>query len=377
MKILYISPKIPFPLTDGGKLRVFNHIDHLSKENDIISLSFIEDKDELKKIDELKKVCSVETVTLPKYISLIRSFLGLFSRKPLRASYFKDSQFRKKAKKLSKDADLIIIQSLRMSQYAFYPKKTIIDIVDTPSLQIKRALRNEPLLWKLIWKIELPRIIDFEKRVSKKFRKIVFASKADEKAMCHGHVLKNSTSIDRIKRKEPEENSIMFLGNMEYPPNIDAVGYFVKKIFPLIKKEIKDAKFYIVGKNPEKIKKYEDKNIIITGFVPDLKEYFSRCKVFAAPLRTGSGIQNKVLEALNHEIPVITTSIVNAGVEAKDKKEILVADNPKEFAEKSIRLLKDSRLRKKLSLNGKRFLKNNYSEEKIDKELDRIIKDEI
>ncbi|MBD3248621.1 glycosyltransferase [Candidatus Woesearchaeota archaeon] len=373
MKILYISPKVPYPLSDGGKLRVFNNIKHLCKKHNVVTLSFIKDKKELKGISNLKKLASVETIVLPRYRSWINSFFGLFSKKPLRVSYFKDKNFRKKAKKLSKQADIIIIQSLRMTQYAFYPEKTIVDIVDTPSLQIKRALRKESFIWKLIWKIELPRIIRFEKKIAKKFKKIVFASKADENAMCNGVVLKNSTSIDNIDRKDPNKNNIMFLGNMEYPPNIDAVNYFVNKIFPLIKKEIRDAKFYIVGKNPKKIK-FKKKDIVITGFVPNLNEYFSRCKVFAAPLRIGSGIQNKVLEALNYEIPIVTTSIVNAGVEAKEDKEILIANNAEEFAEHTIRLLKDSKLRKRLSSEGKKFLKKNYSEEKINKELDKIIK---
>jgi len=377
MNILYISPKIPYPLSDGGKLRVFNHIKQLSKKHNIVSLSFIENKNELKNINELKKYCSVETVLLPKHKSLINSFFGLFSRTPLRVWYFKDSRFRKKAKKLTNAVDLVIIQALRMVQYSFEPEKTILDIVDTPSLQIKRAFKHECLIWKLIWNLELPRILKYEQILCKKFKTILVASNADKDALRKGIVFKNSTKIDSIKRKEPFGNNLMFLGNMEYLPNIDAVNYFVKEIFPLIKKEITGSHFYIVGKNSDKIKKLASKDITITGFVQDLNEYFSKCQVFVAPLRLGSGIQNKVLEALNYEIPIVTTSIVNAGVEAKEGKEILVADIAKEFASAVTLLLKDKKLRKELSINGKKFLKRNYSTKVINKEFDKIIQNAL
>lgn len=373
MKILYISHKIPYPLSDGGRLRVFNHIKHLSEKHKVISLSFIQKKDELKNIDELRKYCEVKTVLLPKYKSLLNSFFGLFSKKPLRVSYLKNKRFRKIARKLTNKVDLVIIQALRMEQYCFAHKKTIIDIVDTPSLQIKRALKHESWLWKKIWKIEFPRIIRYEQYINKRYMNILVASRADMKALKKGIILKNGTKIGKIKRKDPHENNLMFLGNMEYHPNIDAVNHFIKDIFPLIKKKIKDAKFYIVGKNPGAVKRYASKDIIITGFVDDLNEYFSRCRVFVAPLRLGSGIQNKVLEALNHEIPVITTSIVNDGVEALKDKQMMIADNAKDFADKTIKMLQIQSLRESLGYNGKELLKKNYSWEKIYKRLDRII----
>jgi len=373
MKILYISPKIPYPLSDGGNLRVFNHIKHLSKKHNIISLSFIRHKEELRNIRELRKHCSVETIMLSKGRSLFNSFIGLLSKKPLRIWYLKDRKFREKARKIGKEADLVIIQALRMSPYSFHPDKTILDLVDTPSLQIKRALQQESFLWKLIWKLELPRILQYEKKISKRFRHIVVASESDRKALGRGVVLKNGTKISTIQRKEVSENSIMFLGNMEYQPNIDAVYYFVHNIFPLIQKKIPDAKFYIVGKNPESVKKFASRSIIVTGFVDDISVYFSRCKVFAAPLRLGSGIQNKVLEALNYEIPIVTTSIVNEGVEAEDGKEIIIADNPRAFADEVVGLLKDQKLRRKIALKGKRFLKKHYSWDNMNKELTKLI----
>ena len=373
MKILYISHKVPYPLSDGGKLRVFNHIKHLSKKHEITSMSFVTDGGGLGGLGELKKYCAVKTVNLPKYKSLINTFFGLFSRLPLRVWYLKDKKFGLKAKELTKEADLVIIQALRMSQYAFSPEKTIIDIVDTPSLQIKRALKYEKPIWKLIWGVECPRILRYEKKVCRKFGNIIVASRDDKKGLGYGVVIKNGAKIDAVNRKESKKNNIMFLGNMEYKPNIDAAEFFIERIFPLIKKNVKNSKFYIVGKNANKIKKYSNRDVIVTGFVKDLGKIFSKCQVFAAPLRLGSGIQNKVLEALNYQIPIVTTSIVNKGVEAKNGEEIIVANNPKDFADMVVMLLKNKKLREKISLNGKKFLKNNYSWKKANQKLDKVI----
>jgi polysaccharide biosynthesis protein PslH len=375
MRILYISHKLPYPLSDGGKLRVFHHIKHLSKKHKITSLSFIENKNQLKQIEQLNQICKVETVIMPKWKSLLNTALGLFSKKPLRVNYLKSNKFAKKAEKLGKEADLIIVQALRMSQYA-NPKKSIIDIVDTPSLQIRRALQHNCGVWKLIWKIELPKIEKYEKELINKHKLLLFASKPDMLALNNQKkslVLKNGTQISKIKRKE-QPNSIMFLGNMEYQPNIDGVKYFIKQILPQIKKKIPNIKFYVVGKNSKSVKYLENKNIIITGYVNNVSKYLNRCNVFVAPLRLGSGIQNKVLEAMNSEIPVITTSIVNNGVEAKDGKEIIVANNPEEFANKTIELINNEKLRKKLSKNAKVFLEKNYSWDNIYRQLDEILR---
>lgn len=375
MRILYISPKMPYPLSDGGRLRSFNHIKFLSKKHKIISLSFIQSEKELNGIEELEKYCDVKTVLLPKHKSLINSFLGIFSKNPLRVCYEKSRKFSKKAKQLSKKSDLVIIQAPRMAEYAFDKEKTIIDVVDVPSLQIRRAIKQESFIWKIIWLFELPRMSRYEKKIRKKFQKIIVASKDDLSVLGKGIVLKNGTDINNKVLKFEKENNIMFLGNMNYKPNIDAVSFFVEKIFPLIKKEVSDAKFYVVGKNESKVKKYQNEDVIITGFVEDLGSYFSKCKVFTAPMRLGSGIQNKVLEALNYEVPVVTTPIVNKGVEAENKKEILIADNADQIAKEIIILLKDKKMRDKISSAGKKFLKKNYSWSIINKKLSKIIKD--
>ena len=385
MKILYISPKIPYPLYDGGKLRAFNQIKHLSKTFEIKSLSFIDSTIELEKINELKKYCSIETIKWSKYRALLNCFFGMFLKQPLRVSLFKNKKFRKKAFKLTKESDFVIIQTLRMTQYCFKPDKTIVDIVDTPSLLTKRILKQTRLISRIFWTLELSNIKRFEKWLCKRVNTILVSSKDDLKSLGKGILVKHGTSIKNFERIDPPGNNLMFLGNLEYPPNIDAVLYFINQIFPLVKTTIEDAKFYVVGIIPKKMKLYSykkipkkyknqvDKGIIFTNYVKNLEDYFSKCKVFVAPLRMGSGLQFKILDALNYEIPIVTTSIVNQGIEAEENKEILIANSSEEFAKYVIKLLKSEELRKKLSTNGKKFLEKNYTWDNVLKQLDKIL----
>lgn len=389
MKVLYISPKIPYPLNDGGKLRAFNQIKHLSKNFEVTSLSFIESSKDLRKIEELKKICSVKTIKWKKYKALLNAFIGLFVLRPIRASLFYDADFKNKALKLTKKSDLIIIQTLRMSQYCFNSHKTILDLVDTPSLLTERIRIYANLLSKLFWTMELKLTKKYEKRAYNKFQTILASSKADINAFGKGFVVKHGTDIKNFNRLDPPMNNIMFLGNLKYPPNVDAVLFFIKKVLPLIKNQIKDVKFYVVGlipsrnmiynfkKIPKNLIKKKINSIKFTGYVKNIDEYFSKCRVFVAPLRMGSGLQFKIIDALNYEIPIVTTPIVNQGIEAEEGKEIIIAKSKKEFAQKILELLKDKELRKRIAMKGKEFLQKNYSWDNVLRQLDKIIENKI
>jgi glycosyltransferase involved in cell wall biosynthesis len=371
MNILYITPKIPYPLSDGGKLRAFNQIKHLSIKHKVTSLSCITDKKQLKGIEELKKYCTVETILQPVWKSWMHSLFCLWlSRRPLRVAYFKSKHMRKKAKALTKLADAVIIQELRMAQYTYRRDKTILEIVDTPSLQTRREIEHATGMWKHILRIELPRLARYEKRLAAKFKHIFVASKDDQEALGAGRIMKNGTDVSVPRRIDPGQNNIMFLGNFDYAPNVDAVKWFVAEIFPEIQKQFNDVNFFVVGRNPEQLQELKSFNIDVTGYVDNPGEYFKQSAVFVAPMRLGSGIQNKVLEALNNGVPVVATSIVNKGIEAKEGSEILTADTAPEFAQKVIYLLKNKMTRVAMSKSGKALVSSEYSWDKVNSILD-------
>jgi glycosyltransferase involved in cell wall biosynthesis len=148
---------------------------------------------------------------------------------------------------------------------------------------------------------------------------------------------------------------------MGYVPNYEGIIWFLDNIFPLIRKEIPNIKIYIVGKNPpQKLRKRATGNIIVTGFVKDVRPYVWRSSVYVVPLRMGGGTRLKVLEALAMKKPVVTTSIGCEGIDVTNDETVLKADNPEAFADSVIKLIGRKELRDRLSQNGHELIHSKY-----------------
>jgi glycosyltransferase involved in cell wall biosynthesis len=152
---------------------------------------------------------------------------------------------------------------------------------------------------------------------------------------------------------------------MNYAPNEDAALYLIEKILPLVRRSIPDLEVLIVGRDPSpalKEKAQQFKDVTVTGFVDDVRPYLERAAVFAAPLRYGSGIQNKVLEAMAMEVPVITTSLAAAGlrVDGAGEPPVIVADGEEQFAQRLVTLLGQKEERARLAAEGRRFVENHF-----------------
>jgi len=176
-----------------------------------------------------------------------------------------------------------------------------------------------------------------------------------------------------VNKTFEETSDLLFVGNFNHPPNRDAVFFFCRDILPLIKKELKDVKFYIAGNNPEDdIKALASEDVIVTGYVEDLSPYLLRSRVSVAPLRYGAGMKGKIGEALSWGLPVVTTSVGAEGMGLRDGTHVLIADNPGDFAEKVVRLYKDKELWEELSKNGKNFIEEHYSPQSVTRGLKEI-----
>ena len=158
--------------------------------------------------------------------------------------------------------------------------------------------------------------------------------------------------------------------------NIDAVTYFVEKIFPLIKKDIPSIKFLIAGKKPSvSIMKLACENIIVTGEVPDIREYLGKAAIFVGPFRIGTGLKHKVLEAMAMEIPVVSTTLGANGIDVKSGENIILADTPHEFAKAVITLYNDNKLREKIVNNAYMLVKEKYNWDRIGQIFEDMLKE--
>ena len=169
-------------------------------------------------------------------------------------------------------------------------------------------------------------------------------------------------------------NDVVFTGNMGYIPNIDASIFLVKDILPIVKEKYPDVKFVIAGANPpKKLRKLASDNVIVTGWVEDIRNCYATAKVFIAPMRIGTGLQNKLLEAMAMKIPCITTPLANEALCAKTKENILVAKSKDDLAAHIITLLENKEYADKLADNAYRFVTKSYSWEQAGVMLNDLI----
>lgn len=159
-----------------------------------------------------------------------------------------------------------------------------------------------------------------------------------------------------------QRKDIMFLGGFVHTPNIDAVEFFLRDIFPGIRRYLPSVKFHIIGSNlPKKLQQYAGPDILTVGYVKDLSAYFKNIRVFVAPLRYGAGVNGKIVTSMLHGVPVVTTNIGNEGLRMVDAQDCMIADNPDEFSIKVVKLYEDQELWEQLSLNSLKFIKRHFS----------------
>jgi glycosyltransferase involved in cell wall biosynthesis len=166
----------------------------------------------------------------------------------------------------------------------------------------------------------------------------------------------------------------LFLGGYKHEPNVDAVLYFVERIWPLVKQKLPELKFYIIGSHvPQKLSDLSSEDVVVVGYVENISEHFDRCRLSIAPLRYGAGLKGKIGASMAHGVPCVASSIAVEGAGFISGKEIIVADEPEDFADGIAKLYCEEDLWNYLSRNGLSFVQENYSIEAGKKKLRGIL----
>jgi len=188
-------------------------------------------------------------------------------------------------------------------------------------------------------------------------------------------VVPNGVDYQTYKfRDVKKEFDLIFTGNMAYAPNVDSVLFLVNEVMPLVWKENKNVNLVIVGAEPgKKVMNLKSEKVMVTGWVEDISDYYAKSKIFIAPMQIGTGLQNKLLEAMAMKLPCITSTLANNALGATHQKNILIGNNPAEYAQYVLSLLQDKELNYKLSEAGYHFVKEHYTWENSTKILEELI----
>ncbi len=191
-------------------------------------------------------------------------------------------------------------------------------------------------------------------------------------------VIANGVDIDffkKTKKRKTHQPTVLFVGNFKWIPNLDAVDFLVKDIWPKIKAQVKNAKLWVVGQNPtEQIKKLASskKDILVDDTVADIRDAFSKSDILLAPIRNGRGTKYKVLEAMATNTPVVATPIGVEGIRVRDKTHVLIAQDAANLAQETIFLIKNKEYGQRLAQKAKELVSKKYNWEIIAKKLDKL-----
>lgn len=389
--ILYITTRLPWPLIGGDRLHIYHYLKELKNRGYNITLVTLVSKDD--DIDGALQDNSFYTKLIPIMFDKKRAYLNAvkaaFNDKPFIVEYYYSKEMQKAIDKeiATNNYDVIIGYIIRSLPYIKKYKniKKIIHLCDSISMMYERRIKENKNIWdKFKIGIEYLKVKHYEDLCCKNSDVQIMISDADLNYINRFtitdrmKVIGLATDTEYYKPIDSEKrNNICFVGSMQYIPNSEAAIHFATEIFPLIKKEIPDAKFKIIGANPRKELFESTKNIEgieITGRVNDVREYMKDCKVSVCPVRIAGGIQNKILEAMSMGIPVVTTLEGSEGIRA-DKTLLQNASSNEEYARKVIAILQKNELRHELSTKSREFIKQNFSWEKVGEGWDKIIQE--
>jgi sugar transferase (PEP-CTERM/EpsH1 system associated) len=363
----------------------------LKDKHELYLLTFAQKEEEFQYKEELEKIFKeVHLIYLPKWRSALNCVAGLWSRKPLQVLYFQSRSLENKLTELlaRHQFDAVHVQHLRMSPYLADEKNVprILDLPDAFSLYWeRRSMVPRGFARKIFETIEQGRVLKYESIIDSYDLSLV-CSQEDLEYIVHTHATSNikllpngvdMTTFYSQAHNYAQNNTILFTGNMDYSPNVDAVIYFTKEILPAIREQFPSLHFIIAGQRPVKAVTAlaADPNITVTGFVKDLAAMYNSASVVVAPLRFGAGTQNKVLEAMAMGVPVVCSNIGFAGLGIASGEGAIMQTDPGKFANAVIELLNSEDLRKSVGTLGTDNARKRFDWDVISGMLDAYFKD--
>jgi len=368
LRILWVKAGKLLPVDTGGKIRSYHILKHLMPAHEVKLISYYKGMRDPEYENNLRiEFAEAEPIHSSGadgngLSESGRYFMNLFSDLPYSIRKFTSKSVRERVADLlnRKEYDVAICDFLSASR-SFSGSSTIPAILfqhNVESTLWRRMAETEShSLKRIAYRIEASRMLRYEREAIKRFQHVIAVSENDRQQMlaidpsCEISVVPtgvDTQTFTRVPHADATEPRIVFVGSMDWEPNIDAVTYFVNQIFPKIRAEFPAATFHIVGRNPApSVRRLIGPSILVTGGVPSVRPYLRDATVVVVPLQIGGGTRLKIFEAMAMGKALVSTTIGAEGLEVKNGRDLLLTDTPETFADAVRVLLRDSELRRR------------------------------
>jgi sugar transferase (PEP-CTERM/EpsH1 system associated) len=392
VRILFLAHCVPYPADKGERIRVYHQLSHLATRHRVHLLCLSrpgEDDLETRQRALEGLVDQVEIFRLQSWRSTWSMFSALLLGRPLSVGYFSHGALERRVAALPKEAfDVVIASCSSTARYALAARTLpgVLDLVDADSAKWKAYASRVPPPRSWLYSLEARRLAAYEGSLSRRFRRVLVTAprEARQLDLPAGVVDTVPNGVDSehfrpagepLPRRAP---TVVFTGQMDYFPNVDAVDWFAREILPRLAVRVNGLRFVIVGRRPsEAVRRLGNlPGVEVTGEVEDVRPYLGRAAVFVAPLRIARGVQNKVLESMASGVPVAMTSEVAAGFEDTSLsagEDYLVADSAEAFVEAVGRLLLDREGALRIAASARRKVSSDITWERSMDRLESIL----
>ena len=380
--ILFLAHRIPYPPDRGDKIRSWHLIRHLAGLARVHLACFADDAADAAHLPALREALGgrlgeahVEVRRAGKAAAGARALLA---EKPVSLTLFDSAALRAFVDRMRAQGGIGTIFAYSGQMAQFVPERCaqrfVMDFGDVDSAKFAQYAEDGsgPMRW--IWRREAARLAAFEKATAARADVCTFVSEAEASlfrartGLSNIRALSNGIDFDFFDpdadfpclddAARGEGPILLFTGQMDYPPNIDAVSWFAREVLP----RVPDARFVVAGRAPTaEVRALASERVVVTGAVPDIRSWLAAADLIVAPLRIARGIQNKVLEAMAMARPVVASSAAFEGIEAEPGRDLVVADGAKAMAEEISRLLDDNAGREALGANARGLVTQSYS----------------
>jgi polysaccharide biosynthesis protein PslH len=387
VKILFLCHRIPYPPDKGEKIRAFHQLRAMAARHEVDLFTLADDPADLERGKALREYCrKVTVVNLNARLSRLLSLPYLLTSTALTIPYFGSAELRRRVSHAlaEQSYDRIFVYCSAMAQYVDSVEgiPIVTDLVDVDSDKWTQYATFTRFPFSAIYRREGRALARYERRICEKSGAVVVTTEREARLVrnispaARVHVIPNGVDTEFFSRSAVPPEAVApvvgFTGDMSYFPNQEAVKYFARKVLPLIRDSVPETGFLIVGRgpSPEVQALGQIPGVEVTGFVPDVRTHLARMRVSVAPFSIAAGIQNKILEAMSYELPVVATSRAAQGLTPLAATAVEIADTPEETAAAIVRLLRNPELAREKGRQSRRLIAGEYN---WSQSLDRLL----